>query len=133
MIKSIRMLSKEEVEKTKTDEWHDCGLGGYEFDLPALNGKTIEFKPGMNVIVGRNGCGKTSLLNVIRKLTMCDGTFSSHYSRGHGEARMHRMRRRRISAFVSGRVRSAGRTTTGTSMPRRTFFWKGHLPVGEEQ
>lgn len=91
MIKSIRMLSSEEVDKTKTDEWNDCGLGGYEFDLPSLKGKTIEFKPGVNVIVGRNGCGKTSLLNVIRKLTMCDRAFSSHYSRGHGEARLHRM------------------------------------------
>lgn len=91
MIKSIRMLSKDEVAKTATSDWHDCGLGGYEFDLPSLKEKTIEFKPGVNIIVGKNGCGKTSLLNVIRKLTMCDGSFSSHYSRGHGEAWLHRI------------------------------------------
>ena len=27
------------------------------------NGKTYEFKPGVNIIVGKNGCGKTTLMN----------------------------------------------------------------------
>ena len=29
------------------------------------NGKTYEFKPGVKIIVGRNGCGKTTLMNMI--------------------------------------------------------------------
>lgn len=44
--------------------------------LPELrafkNGKTYEFKPGVNIIVGRNGCGKTTLLNLIRKYLLVD-------------------------------------------------------------
>ena len=30
------------------------------------NGKTFEFKPGVNVIVGENGCGKTTLMKLIQ-------------------------------------------------------------------
>jgi hypothetical protein len=63
---------------------------GYETHLPSLQGKTYEFKQGLNVIVGKNGCGKTALLNVIRKLTFCDGTYSSDFVRGHGEYMLHR-------------------------------------------
>jgi len=62
----------------------------HETCLPSLKGKTFEFRVGLNVIVGANGCGKTSLLNVIRYLTMCDGTFSSNIARGHSEWQMHR-------------------------------------------
>lgn len=29
------------------------------------NGKVFEFKPGVNVIVGKNGCGKTTLMKII--------------------------------------------------------------------
>ena len=34
------------------------GLGAFK------NGKTYEFKPGVNIIVGKNGCGKTTLMNL---------------------------------------------------------------------
>jgi len=44
--------------------------------LPKLrafkNGKTYEFKPGVNIIVGKNGCGKTTLMNLIRKYLLVD-------------------------------------------------------------
>lgn len=63
---------------------------GYETSLPALKGKKFEFTPGLNVIVGPNGCGKTSMMNVIRYLTFCNGSFSSDLSRGHSEWQMHR-------------------------------------------
>lgn len=99
VIKSIKFLTGSEVHTDELGGLADFGMGGYEFNLPSLKGKTFEFQPGVNVIVGRNGCGKTSLLNVIRNITMCDGTFSSHYSRGHGEAEMHR--RETIGYFAS--------------------------------
>ena len=50
---------------------------GYELGLKALMGKTFNFRPGVNVIIGENGSGKTSLLNVIRKLTLCEGVIGS--------------------------------------------------------
>lgn len=49
----------------------------FAFELDSLKGKTFEFKPGLNVIVGRNGSGKTALINVIRNLTFCNELFSS--------------------------------------------------------
>lgn len=35
------------------------------------NNKSVTFKSGINVIVGLNGCGKTTLLNLIRRYTLC--------------------------------------------------------------
>lgn len=36
------------------------------------NGTKYEFKEGVNVIVGENGCGKTTLLNLIRAYLLID-------------------------------------------------------------
>jgi energy-coupling factor transporter ATP-binding protein EcfA2 len=36
------------------------------------NGKVYEFKEGVNIIVGENGCGKTTLLELIRKYLLVD-------------------------------------------------------------
>ena len=47
----------------------------YLSDLPNfVNGKTYEFKAGVNIIVGENGCGKTTLLNLIRSYLLVDDT-----------------------------------------------------------
>lgn len=46
--------------------------------LPDLNdfqnGREYIFKPGVNIIVGENGCGKTTLMNIIKKYLMVDYT-----------------------------------------------------------
>lgn len=42
----------------------------------------IEFKPGINIIVGENGCGKTTLLNIIRRSNLLEHSFipkSNHF------------------------------------------------------
>jgi len=36
------------------------------------NGKEFIFKPGVNIIVGENGCGKTTLMNLIKNYLMVD-------------------------------------------------------------
>lgn len=57
---------------------------GYELNLPSIKGKTFRFEKFLNVIVGKNGSGKTSLLNVIRKLTFCNRKpYSSIGDRSH--------------------------------------------------
>ena len=38
------------------------------------NGNEYIFKPGVNIIVGENGCGKTTLMNLIKKYLMVDYT-----------------------------------------------------------
>ncbi len=35
------------------------------------NGREYEFKPGINIVIGRNGCGKSTLLNLIALYTLC--------------------------------------------------------------
>lgn len=48
------------------------------------NGKEYVFKPGVNIIVGVNGCGKTTLMNLIKKYLLVDyadcsiGTYRSN-------------------------------------------------------
>lgn len=45
----------------------------YLHKLPVFkNGKKFEFKPGVNVIIGENGCGKTTLLSLITSYLMVD-------------------------------------------------------------
>ena len=38
------------------------------------NGMKYIFKPGINIIVGENGCGKTTLMNLIKKYLLVDYT-----------------------------------------------------------
>ena len=45
---------------------------GYLEDIDFFNkNKSVTFKSGINIIVGLNGCGKTTLLNLIRRYTLC--------------------------------------------------------------
>lgn len=45
----------------------------YARDLESFkNGKEYEFKPGINIIVGNNGCGKTTLIKMIASYMLCE-------------------------------------------------------------
>jgi hypothetical protein len=47
--------------------------------------KSVSFKSGVNVIVGLNGCGKTTLLNLIRRYTLCLNSTTSTCPSGNLE------------------------------------------------
>nr|DAQ75139.1 MAG TPA: Rad50 [Crassvirales sp.] len=57
-------------------------LGGIDF---FNKNKSITFKSGINVIVGLNGCGKTTLLNLIRRYTLCLTNMTSTCPSGNME------------------------------------------------
>lgn len=40
-------------------------------------GKSFHFKPGVNIIVGRNGCGKSTLLNMMKMYLFCRDSWVS--------------------------------------------------------
>ena len=42
--------------------------------------KKIEFTPGLNLVIGGNGCGKTTLVDIITKLTLARGGLNNEYT-----------------------------------------------------
>lgn len=55
------------IQKIKISNNTNTPVGHYVAKLPALaNGKEYTFTNRVNVIVGENGCGKTTLLNMLR-------------------------------------------------------------------
>lgn len=60
-------------------------LGGIDF---FSKNKSITFKSGVNVIVGLNGCGKTTLLNLIRRYTLCLSNMTSTCPSGNMEFKL---------------------------------------------
>lgn len=56
----------------------------YLNDIDFFNkNKSISFKSGINVVVGLNGCGKTTLLNLIRRYTLCLNDMTSSCPSGN--------------------------------------------------
>ena len=63
------------------------------------NGKQYVFTPGVNLIVGENGCGKTTLINLLKRYLLVDftecgrGAYNSNinalYARGLGQEGFH--------------------------------------------
>lgn len=66
MIKSVTL----HLDPTKTFP--------YWMKIPKLQGFHANFTKGFNILCGYNGCGKTSLLHLMRSLTFCEG---NHYSK----------------------------------------------------
>ena len=58
-------------------------------DIRNLLQKGIEFKDGLNILVGKNGSGKSTILNIIRYLTFCEGGFSSELNADDLDTRFH--------------------------------------------
>lgn len=54
----------------------------YWHQLPCLKDLHVDFIKGMNIICGYNGCGKTSLLRIMRTLTFCEGVQYSQVGSG---------------------------------------------------
>ena len=51
---------------------------GYISDLKNFeNGKVFKFNKGINIIIGKNGCGKTTLINLISHYMLCENSMVS--------------------------------------------------------
>lgn len=60
------MITKVEIiDNTRTGKRFLSDLDSFK------NGVSYEFKPGVNIIIGKNGCGKTTLLSLISWYTLC--------------------------------------------------------------
>ena len=68
MIKTIKFHDPDKMENLPEEVVENMG---YEFGVKSLKGKVFEFTPGLNIIIGANGCGKTSMLNVIKDIMFC--------------------------------------------------------------
>lgn len=80
----IQSITCKDISKTilPKDAFGNKAHPNYAFSLDSIKGKTFEFNPGVNIIVGANGSGKTSLLNIIRHLTFCDELYYSSIADG---------------------------------------------------
>lgn len=68
MIKTIKFHDPDKMGNLPEEVVENMG---YEFGVKSLKGKMFEFTPGLNIIIGANGCGKTSMLNVIKDIMFC--------------------------------------------------------------
>lgn len=64
-------------ERTEPTDWREMVNCPYMAVLDSLNGKEFKFGKGLNVIVGANGSGKTSMLNVMRGVFFSKETYKS--------------------------------------------------------
>lgn len=66
------MITKVEiVNNENTPLSYLSSINGFE------NGKSYEFKPGINIVIGKNGCGKSTLLKLISIYCLCGGKYFS--------------------------------------------------------
>jgi energy-coupling factor transporter ATP-binding protein EcfA2 len=54
----------------------------YWMKIPKLQGFHADFIKGFNILCGYNGCGKTTLLHLMRTLTFCEGNYYSKADTG---------------------------------------------------
>jgi predicted ATPase len=41
-------------------------IEGFPLTLPAIGPKKVEFTNGINILVGKNGCGKSTILKTLK-------------------------------------------------------------------
>lgn len=68
MIESVKI-----IDNTNTLYKYCSQLWAFE------NGREYNFNKGINIIIGENGCGKTTLLNIIKQFMLCNKNIQSRF------------------------------------------------------
>lgn len=67
------------IESVKITDRNNVPLQ-YAAELESFaNGTEYKFKKGINIIIGRNGCGKSTLIKTIAMFMLCEQTMCSEY------------------------------------------------------
>lgn len=102
---------------------HHFSVDRYQM-YPGDNGQGFAYpvKPGVNIVVGVNGLGKTTLLNILMRMVAGPGQISAMSGLGMGE----RTESKANPRFFSARVKDAAATATTTAV---LGFGKRNLTV----
>lgn len=68
MIKSIKLINSEKLNKTNYAYINE----DKNEHLKSLLEKGIEFSNGVNALIGENGSGKSTILNILKDITFCN-------------------------------------------------------------
>lgn len=72
------MINKVKIIKTPKHAFNylsDCSRNNQVRDLRKRLEEGIEFTPGINILIGENGCGKSTVMNVIRSANRIEHSF----------------------------------------------------------
>lgn len=72
MINKVRLI---ETPKHAFNYLSDCSRNNQVRDLRKRLEEGIEFTPGINILIGENGCGKSTVMNIIRSANRIEHSF----------------------------------------------------------